>query len=158
LIRQESHLLRAVLPFVDRNYPTTGRSDDRLLLGFSKSGWGAFSLVLRHPDQFGKAAAWDAPLMMETSGQYGSGPIFGTQENFELYRISTLLRSRAADLQGRPRLFHLGYGNFRDHHSRLEILLSELNVPHRCKDGPLRTHHWSSGWVPEAVQWLSSQQ
>ena len=59
----------------------------RLLLGFSKSGWGAFSLLLRHPDVFGRAAAWDAPLMMNKPGPYGSGDIFGTPENFARYQI-----------------------------------------------------------------------
>jgi hypothetical protein len=57
-----------------------------LLLGFSKSGWGAlFSLLLRHPDVFGKAAAWDAPLVMDSPGRHGNGDIFGTPENFEKY-------------------------------------------------------------------------
>ncbi len=61
-IRQESQLLRVVLPLVERNYPVLAERDGRLLVGFSKSGWGAWSLLLRHPDVFGKAAAWDAPL------------------------------------------------------------------------------------------------
>ena len=39
----------------------------RALLGFSKSGWGAWTLLLRHPDMFGRAAAWDAPMTMEVS-------------------------------------------------------------------------------------------
>lgn len=157
LIRQESYLLKVVLPFVDQHYPTTARGSERLLLGFSKSGWGAFSLLLRHPEQFGKAAAWDAPLMMETSGQYGSGPIFGTPENFQHYRLTTLLRSQAGRLMEPPRLFHLGYGNFREHHTGFEALLCELNIAHGYRHGPPRTHHWSSGWVPEAVQMLCRQ-
>lgn len=61
-IRQESHFLNVVLPFVDRTYPVNPDPASRLLLGFSKSGWGAFSLLLRHPQSFGKAAAWDAPF------------------------------------------------------------------------------------------------
>ena len=51
-------------------------------IGFSKSGWGAFSLLLRHPEVFGRAAAWDAPLMLEQPNRYGMGAVFGSQENF----------------------------------------------------------------------------
>ena len=72
-IRQESYLLEVVIPFIEANYPARADRRGRLLLGFSKSGWGAYSLLLRHPDVFGKAAAWDAPLMMSEPGKYGSG-------------------------------------------------------------------------------------
>src|SRR5262249_30765195 len=85
-IRQESYFLKVVIPFVDKTYPTIAEARGRLLLGFSKSGWGAWSLLLRNPEMFGKAAAWDAPLMMEKPNNFGMGEIFGTQENFENYR------------------------------------------------------------------------
>ena len=100
LIRQETYLLKVVIPFVEGHYPAKPEPGGRLLLGFSKSGWGAFSLLLRHPDVFGKAAAWDAPLMMDGPGRYGSGDIFGTPENFEGYRVTGLLERRAAELGG----------------------------------------------------------
>jgi len=159
-IRQESYLLKVVLPFVERCYPAKTEPDGRLLLGFSKSGWGAFSLLLRHPDVFGRAAAWDAPLMESRPVPYGMGPIFGSQENFEQYRISTLIRRRAAEMpQGalwskRPRLVLLGYDNFRQHHVGVHQLLDELKIPHVYRDGPQRKHHWESGWLAEAVECL----
>lgn len=153
-IAQETYLLKAIVPAIDSLYPTSGKPEDRLLLGFSKSGWGAVTLLLRNPDVFGKAAAWDAPLMMDKSGPYGSGPIFGTQENFAKYHISTLVKERGSELTGPPRLIHLGYDNFRDHHVRFEALLNELNVPHVHQDGPKLRHHWNSGWVKDAVEWL----
>ena len=153
-IRQESHLLKAVVPFVDATFPTTGKSDDRLLIGFSKSGWGAFSLLLRNPDVFGKAAGWDAPLLMNKPGLYGSGPIFGTEEQFKNYQITELLRQRAAEFSAEPRLIHLGYGNFREHHTGLEQLMNELNVSTVYQHCPQRKHAWDSGWLPEAMRLL----
>src|SRR6476661_5059648 len=74
-IRQETYFLNVVVPFIERTYPVDANFESRLLLGFSKSGWGAWSLLLRHPDLFGRAAAWDAPFMMESAGKYGSGDI-----------------------------------------------------------------------------------
>jgi LmbE family N-acetylglucosaminyl deacetylase len=153
-VRQESYFLKVVIPFVESRYPARDEPGGRHLLGFSKSGWGAFSLLLRHPDVFGKAAAWDAPLMMDHPGPYGSGPVFGTQENFEGYRITALLRRRAADLRGHRRLTLLGYGNFRGDHEAAHDVLVDLKVPHDYEDGPEREHRWESGWVPGAVMWL----
>ncbi|MDX1967226.1 MAG: alpha/beta hydrolase-fold protein [Planctomycetaceae bacterium] len=153
-IRQESHFLKAVLPFVERTYPARRDRGGRLLLGFSKSGWGAWSLLLRHPDRFERAAAWDAPLMMSAPGKYGSSPIFGDPATFSGYQISTLLRDRVESLRPHARLIHLGYGNFRSDHVQVESLLEELKIPHTYHDGPQREHIWHTGWIAEGVELL----
>ena len=153
-VRQETYFLKVVVPFVEKTYPAKAEASGRLLLGFSKSGWGAFSLLLRHPDTFGKAAAWDAPLMMEKPGAYGSGDIFGTDNNFAGYRVSKLLGANAAKFAKESRFVLLGYGNFRDHHNQAHDLMDKLKVPHEYRDGPSRKHDWHSGWVKEAAELL----
>ncbi|QDV35665.1 ribosomal protein L7/L12 [Tautonia plasticadhaerens] len=153
-IRQERHLLEVVIPFVEATYPARAEPGGRLLLGFSKSGWGAYSLLLRHPEVFGRAAAWDAPLMMAEPGRHGSGPIFGSFENFEGYRVSRLLEERAGQLGDDERLILLGYGNFREDHREVHALMERLGIAHAYRDGPGRKHDWHSGWVPEAVALL----
>lgn len=156
-IRQESYFLKVVVPAIEKRYPARAERDGRLLVGFSKSGYGAWSLLLRHPDLFAKAAAWDAPLMKTEPNQFGMGPIYGTAENFASYRIDQLLRDRAERLrpkageQPTANLIHLGYGNFRDHHQRAEALLNELQIPHAYADGPKLEHTWHSGWMETSV-------
>jgi enterochelin esterase-like enzyme len=150
-IRQETYFLKVVLPFIEKNYPVKAEAGGRTLLGFSKSGWGAFSLLLRHPEFFGKAAAWDAPLMMDQPNRYGMGEIFGTQENFDKYQITKLLEGRTDELRESKRLILLGYGNFREQHKKAHALMDKLKIGHDYRDGPARKHEWSSGWVPEAV-------
>lgn len=159
-IRQESYFLKVVIPAIAERYPTVTERHGQLLVGFSKSGYGAWSLLLRHPGLFEKAAAWDAPLMQAAPDRFGMGPIFGTPENFECYRLECLLCDRATVLRCRcgwessTRLIHLGYGNFLDHHSRMEELLTQLQIPHIYADAPKRDHTWHSGWLEEAVQRL----
>jgi S-formylglutathione hydrolase FrmB len=155
-IRQETHLLEVVLPLVEKHYPADAAPAGRLLLGFSKSGYGAVALLLRHPDVFGKAAAWDAPLMMERPDRYGMNEIFGSQENFERYEISRLLEKSGPDLGAEPRLILLSYGNFREHHQQAHELMTRLGIAHQYRDGPQRKHDWHSGWVEEAVELLFS--
>lgn len=156
VMRQETYFLRVVVPFLERNYPARAGRDARLLLGFSKSGWGAWSLLLRNPEVFGKAAAWDSPMMMER-GLYGMAAIAGTQENFERHRIPTLLRERGKQLGPTPRLLLMGYDNFRAPTQQAHALLDELKIPHAYRDGPQRKHHWNTGWVEEAATWLAGQ-
>ncbi|MBM3982992.1 MAG: hypothetical protein FJ304_22510 [Planctomycetes bacterium] len=153
-VRQETYFLKVVVPFVEKTYPVAADVRGRLLLGFSKSGWGAFSVLLRHPDTFGRAAAWDAPLMMDKPGAYGSGDVFGTADNFSGYRVTKLLEDNATKFQKEPRLILTGYGNFRDHHKRAHELMDKLKVAHEYRDGPALKHDWHSGWVKEAAELL----
>jgi hypothetical protein len=47
------------------------------------------------------------------AGEYGRGEIFGPAENFERFRVSKLLASKADLFHKEKRLFLYGYGNFR---------------------------------------------
>ncbi len=153
-IRQESYLLKVVLPLVDSKYPVIREARGRLLMGFSKSGWGAFTLLLRHPDLFGKASAWDSPMMKDKPNQYGMGPIFGTQENFEQYQVTKLLTARATELKKQTRLIITGYENFKVESRQAHEFMESLGVSHVYRDGPFRKHIWGSGWVQESVELL----
>lgn len=156
-VRQETYFLKVVVPFIDQTYPVRAEAEGRRLLGFSKSGWGAWTLLLRHPDVFSKAAAWDAPLMMDKPGEYGSGDIFGTQNNFDGHRVSKLLEDKADKFQKDKRLILLGYGNFRAEHEKAHALMDKLKVAHEYRDGPARKHDWHSGWMKEAVELLVAE-
>lgn len=159
--QDESHFIKTVIPFIDENFPTIRNKKGRLLLGFSKSGWGAFSLLLRHPDMFYKAAGWDIGIRFDT------GPIsdeerikgikqyFGSEENFEKYRISTLLKKKAKLLANEPRLFYYNTEGKRALGGvKIHRLMVQLGIPHRYLFEPKRAHRWDSGWVPEAIRFL----
>jgi len=154
VLRQETYLREVVIPFIEKNYLVVPGRDGRLLLGFSKSGWGAFSLLLRHPDLFGRAAAWDAPLNMAAPSSFGMGPIFGTQENFNKYQISSLLKQQAEKLKGVSRLAMIGYSNFRPHHQAIHEQMKTLGIPHEYRDVRQGVHDWRSGWLEDAVRFL----
>ena len=154
LVRQETYFLQVIVPFIDRTYPTQAEQKGRLLLGFSKSGWGAWSLLLQHPELFARAAAWDAPLNKVRPDQFKMDQVFGTQANFEQYEIARLLPLRAKELADSPRLLLLGYGNFHADHEAINALLDRQQIPHVYRDGPQRKHEWSSGWLPDAVKLL----
>jgi S-formylglutathione hydrolase FrmB len=165
-LRHESHIVRRLVPEVDRRFPTRGERDGRWLIGFSKSGWGAFTLLFRNPETFGFAASWDAPLLFTLAdfGTYKTGPHFGTPENFAQYLPAELAQSRAAPFRDRPRLVLAGsalFGGEPDnrfaatpHTEAMHRLLDELAIPH-CYDPDLRfAHRWNSGWLEPTLAHL----
>ena len=163
-IRHEDHIRRVAVPLIESRYPTGGDADGRLLLGFSKSGFGALTLILRHPDFFGYACSWDAPLMMDrrSFGTFETGRHFGTEENFAEYLPLRLLDQRAAAFRRRARIAVLGYRSFgtaaspdgRPHTAAFHERLDELGVKHRYRNDLNVRHDWHSGWVPSAIEIL----
>ncbi|CAN5367971.1 hypothetical protein BH10PLA1_BH10PLA1_01580 [soil metagenome] len=153
-IRHDLFLKNVVVPLVEKNFPVTGHAADRLLIGFSKSGWGAVSLLLRDPDFFGAACAWDAPLMMtEQDLKWGSRKHFGTPAAAAPYVPATLVKQKAADFaKGPPRLTILGH-NLYEHDTRaFHELLQAQGIPHRYDNDLPAKHRWDSGWLPKAVE------
>ncbi len=152
-LRQESYLIHEILPRVEALYPAA--NPRRLLLGFSKSGNGAFSLLLRRPDLFHAAAAWDAPLMKTRPDEFEMPAVYGSAQNFAHYALPGLFRQQAELLrQSAPRLGLFGFGGFREHLHAAHELLERLHIPHVYADGPRREHRWDSGWLAAAAQFL----
>jgi hypothetical protein len=159
--QDESHLLKTVIPYIDGILPTLKSKEGRLLIGFSKSGWGAFTLLLRNSEIFHKAVGWDTGIRIDT-GDLDASKMkekidrdFGTKENFEKYRISTLLREKGSQLGTEERIFYYNTeGNRGLGGTKIHQLMVELGIPHRYLYEPKRKHRWDSGWIPEAVKFL----
>jgi len=167
--RHESHLMCVVLPLVDGRYPTVAEPEGRLLLGFSKSGWGAFTLLLRHPDVFGYAAAWDCPMMLkeEDWDRWGIREAAGTVENFRRYQPARLLNSRTEPFRDRARFALLGHKSFgpgggssyqgeHTHTRWAHDTMSQLGIRHAYNNEVIVPHTWAAGWVGPAVEALMS--
>jgi hypothetical protein len=83
--------------------------------------------------------------------------IFGSQKNFEEYRISRLLQERAKELRQQKRLGLMGYANFREHHQVIHQQMQRLQIPHEYHDVRLAKHTWDAGWLAEAVRFLAAR-
>lgn len=160
--RQASYLKECVVPFVEKTYSTLETPEGRLLFGFSKSGWGAFSLVLTHPGFFGYAVAWDAPLMFD-SFHYGMKDIYGTQEQLDRFRPDRLVATQARHFQQRTRLVLTGetlWGKMipapggGSHTVRMHGLLEKLNIKHVYRDDLKVPHRWDPKWMAPALDEL----
>jgi hypothetical protein len=136
-IRHEDYIIKAILPVIEARYPASPLARDRMLIGFSKSGFGAVNLLLRNLSVFGLACSWDAPLAfgVKDFGQVGTRPHFGTAEQMARYIPGELAAQHAAELIGKPpRLVILGQSVCGKSVEKFHRRLEELAIPHRYDD------------------------
>ena len=114
-IAQESYILQDILPRF------SGRI---LLLGFSKSGNGALTLMLRNPGKFAAAAAWARPTLLE---KHFRDPM---------------------------KIAISGHGSFQSELAGAHEKMIALGIQHEYDNATKRPRHWFSGWMEPAMATL----
>lgn len=155
--RMESFIVHDLVPFGDGLSPS-GPVRHRYIIGFSKSGYGAMVLILKHPDIFQAAAAWDFPAELHSiSGFPELTTNFADQSNFNLYSIPALVVAHATAFQHQNRLWISGdESDFTPDMIELHKQLTALSIPHTWVQGGYRSHDWASGWLEGAVEGLAA--
>jgi len=160
--RQASYLKEFVVPFIEKHYSTKGAPAGRLLLGFSKSGWGAFSLILTYPEFFGYAASWDAPMFFDTF-HYRMESVYGTLEQLNAYRPDLLVSRQREYFQEANRLVLMGERDWGrsipapqggSHTVEMHELLVHKGIKHVYDDTLNTPHRWSESWVAPTLEAL----
>jgi hypothetical protein len=152
--RHETFLTQELVPWLKQHLATTGK-EQVWLLGFSKSGFGAQDLILKHPDVFTLAAAWDFPADMPSYDWSTSSAIaYGTDANFQAnYRLTAAFaQAHAAPFQDSDRIWIGGYALYQQDMSDYDALLSAAGIEHTTETPtPTTAHRWDSGWMPQAI-------
>ncbi|MBS3761939.1 MAG: hypothetical protein KGZ25_01425 [Planctomycetes bacterium] len=162
-IRHEDYIKKLVIPLIEKRYPVVEPPDGRLLLGFSKSGWGSFSLILRNPDFFGYACSWDAPLIMDENdyGIWSTEKHYGTKENFLNYLPKKLVVKNAEEFRDKTRLVLLGHQFFgnrwacpkdESHTASFHEQLQGLKIRHAYDNTVKAPHSWNQQWLRIAIE------
>ena len=155
----ESFMVRDLVPWVQVNLSVTGK-EEHWLIGFSKSGFGAVTLLLRNPTVFNAAAVWDFPAARSHPYEWNMLDNYGTNANFQNnYRLTgDWIAARPAPFQTAPRLWlsdDYGALTFRDEVLAFAERLQANDVQFvLAEGGATRPHSWTSGWLPEAVAGL----
>jgi len=156
--RMESFILNDLIPFGD-TFAKGTEILPRLAIGFSKSGNGVLFLILRHPEVFSAVAAWDSPAQLNNLNTYAPDlqTNFGTQSNFNLYNIPSLVASGGAPFTQQNRLWVSGdQGLYTSQMAQLDSQLTAASIPHTFLAGGSRAHSWHSGWLQGAVTALDA--
>jgi S-formylglutathione hydrolase FrmB len=155
-IKYESFMSLELQPWVTANLTSSG-SEQHLLLGFSKSGFGPIDLLLKHPDRFTLGAFWDFPATGFTAyDQFGSSSAsnYGTDANFQaFYRLTdAFLEAHKTPFLTSNRIFISGYNFFQTDVASFDAILTSKGMLHTYPTPvDLGVHSWDSGWVPQAV-------
>jgi hypothetical protein len=148
-----------ILPqWVDSNFSTTG-TEHNLLIGFSKSGYGALDLELKHPSVFSAVAAFDFPGDMSSYDEFGSSSAddYGTQANFQdNYQMNaSFIDAHKAPFTTQDRIWISEGPAFQSQVSDFDSLLTSEGVMHTYSTTEASdAHTWSGGWVSNAIAGL----
>jgi S-formylglutathione hydrolase FrmB len=147
-----------ILPqWVDSNFSTTG-TEQNLLVGFSKSGYGALDLELKHPSVFSAVAAFDFPGDMTSYDDYGgsSANDYGTQANFQdNYEMNaSFIDAHDASFTNQDRILISEGPAFQSQVADFDTLLTSQGVMHTTLDQTNDSHAWAGGWLPGAIAGL----
>ncbi len=63
--RYETHIIKELVPFIDKKYRTLPEPSQRAVVGKSSGGYGAIVLAMRHPDVFGVTACHSGDMAFE---------------------------------------------------------------------------------------------
>lgn len=158
--RQNPYITDVVLPFIESHFSAIKEAKGRFLVGFSKSGLGAWSLFLQHLDTFGQVAifdSFDGPPNEEQWQTWGFVDTYGTRANYDKYNPWTLIDAKKDELKTEPRrITILGGGpGARVGVDRYHTILQDRGIPFVYIQGSYMAHTWFSGWLPLAVASLA---
>ena len=150
--KQEAHFIKAVVPAVDELFGC--KNPQRLLIGFSKSGWGALNMVSRYPKLFKGAVCFDAPLDWKHSKKQPDeeGFLPGLKDA-RRYDLMDQFRVRAEELVANGNFMwmsHAGFGSAKKFHK----LFTELGIRHVYTGRIKAKHNWGTGWESAGVDWM----
>jgi hypothetical protein len=148
---QEAHLIKAVIPAVHKLYPC--KNPQRLLIGFSKSGWGSLSMINRYPRLFRAAVCFDAPLNWKHSKDHPDGENFlPGLKNPKRYELADQFRIRAEQLIKNKNCIWMSHAGFSAARKFYE-LFTELGTTHVYAGKIKAKHNWGTGWEAPGVAW-----
>jgi S-formylglutathione hydrolase FrmB/cytochrome c2 len=149
----------SILPqWVDSTFDPSG-TDKNLLVGFSKSGYGALDLLLKYPSTFDAAAAFDFPADMSSYDYYGTDTSdeYGTQANFQNnYELDqSFIDTYKAPFTTQDRMWISEGPDFGGEVADFDSLLTSQGVMHTLSTAEMNdAHTWSVSWLSNAVAGL----
>jgi hypothetical protein len=153
-LHYETFMTKDLVPWVTAHLARTGH-EQNWLIGFSKSGFGAQDLILKHPNIFQLAASWDFPADMSTYDAFGASTTtaYGTELNFQAnYRLTrAFVVAHRAPFVGSNRIWIGGYKVFGTDMVDYNTLLTSEGIVHGREMSQFVAHRWDSGWVPIAL-------
>lgn len=125
-----------------------------VLVGFSKSGLGAWNIARTHPKLISGTIIFDAPVATEALPPWGTTPFYADDDAWqEDLPIRTVAKFKAA-VKNAHSLVLVSGSAFHAEMAALSGVLAKAGVDHTFLSRPHMKHHWESGWLDEALNAL----
>jgi len=125
-----------------------------VLVGFSKSGLGAWNIARTIPDLVSSTIIFDTPVARESLPSWGTGPFYeddsSWQKDLPIFTIDEFQTTMPESHQ----LVLISGRGFHDEMCHLSDRLSKAGSRHAFLSRPERKHHWNSGWIEEGLNEL----
>lgn len=125
-----------------------------ILVGFSKSGLGAWNIARTIPELVSGTIIFDAPVARQQLPPWGTQPFYPDDS---AWQADLPLRTTRHFLQAMPdshQLVLIAGANFRAEMCMLSEAMLQLGSKHAFLDRPDLKHHWNSGWIEVALNAL----
>ena len=124
-----------------------------ILVGFSKSGLGAWNIARRIPERVSGTIIFDAPMARESLPPWGTAPFYADDAAWQKdLPLRTCAQFQEA-VHPHHRLVLISGTGFHDEMCTLSGRLIKIGLPHAFLPRPELRHHWNSGWIEEGLEW-----
>jgi pimeloyl-ACP methyl ester carboxylesterase len=125
-----------------------------ILVGFSKSGLGAWHIARTMPDRVAATIIFDAPVARAELPPWGTKPFYADDEAWQADLPLRNVQAFDAAMPQTHRLVLISGANFHDEMASLSQALSAIGHQHVFLDRRDMKHHWNAGWIEEGLRKL----
>lgn len=136
--RMEDFVANDLVAWTDSMFRTRADAADRVVIGLSDGGTGAFNLLIRHPERFGGAGSLSGRFRLE-KGMGINPALAGSGDAARAFLNSnspaSQVESHADQLRKQHLYFSCGAGDENlDDNREFHALLTRLHIPHRYEE------------------------
>ena len=128
-----------------------------VLVGFSKSGLGAWNITRAIPHLISATLIFDAPVAREPMPPWGVASFYASEAAWGKDLPARSVAAFRAAVPDTHRLVLISGEAFHDEMSLFSEALREEGVRHAFLPRPRMKHHWRSGWIEEGLSALLGQ-
>lgn len=125
--------------------------DPVVLIGFSKSGLGAWNIARRIPDRVSATIIFDAPVARDALPPWGTAPFYSDDAAWQEDLPLRTCRPFQLAMPSHHRLVLISGANFHSEMCTLSNKLAGMGMEHVFQPRPEMKHHWNSGWPQEGL-------
>jgi len=122
------------------------------LVGFSKSGLGAWNIARAIPELVARTIIFDAPAARTVMAPWGADEFYANDEEWQADQPLATIAEFEAAMPATHELVLVSGASFHEEMCELSEALRAADMTHMFLSRPNQRHHWNSGWIDVALR------